>query len=83
MWLTSLLKMKFWALFTIMQVLIQTLVVMVVLSDLFRGVGAQKNSTETQQSSHTPRSGLEVKNGRSDAKYGAPRGSGAGQSRRR
>jgi len=47
-----------------MRVLIQTLVVMVVLSYLFRGMGAWKNSTEIQQSSHTPRSGLEVKNGK-------------------
>jgi len=81
--LTSLLKIKFWALFTIMRVLIQTSVVMVVLSDLFRGMGARKNTTETQQSSHTPWSGLEVKIGRSDTKYGAPRGSNAGQSRER
>jgi len=34
-----------------------TLVVVVVLSDPFRGMGAWSNSTETQQSGHTPRSG--------------------------
>jgi len=37
----------------------------VVLSDLFRGMGAWRNSTETQQSDHAPRSGPEVKNGKS------------------
>jgi len=31
------------------------------LPDPFRGVGAWKNSTETQQSGHDPRSGPEVK----------------------
>jgi len=39
-----------------MRVLIKTLVVMLVLSDIFRRMGTRKNSTETQQSSHTPRS---------------------------
>jgi len=82
-WMTSLLKIKYWALFTIFRVLIQTLVVMVVLSDHFRRMRARKNSTVTQQSSHAPRSGLEVKNGRSDGKYGVPKGSDAGQFRRR
>jgi len=38
---------------------------------------------ETQQSGHAPRSGPKVKNGRSDAEDGAPKGSDAGQSRRR
>jgi len=33
----------------------------------FRGMGAWKNSTETQQSGHVPRSGPEVKNGRNGA----------------
>jgi len=33
---------------------------------------AWRNSTETQQSGHTPRSGPEVKNGRSSAKDGSP-----------
>ena len=33
------------------------LVVVVVLSDPFRGMGAWRNSAETQQSCHTPRSG--------------------------
>jgi len=39
-----------------------------VLPDPFREKGAWKNSTETQQFGHAPRSGLEVKNGRSTAK---------------
>jgi len=52
--------------------------VVVVLPDLFRGMGAWKNSTETQQSGHAPRSGPEeeeevwTKNGRSGAEDGAP-----------
>jgi len=44
----------------------------VVLHDPFRGMRAWRNSTETQQSGHAPRSGPEVKNGRSSAKDGAP-----------
>jgi len=48
------------------------LVVVVELPDLFRGIGAWRNSMETQQSAHAPRSGTEVKNGRSSAKDGAP-----------
>jgi len=36
--------------------------VMVVLPDPFRGMRAWRNSTETQQSDHTPRSGPEAKN---------------------
>jgi len=44
----------------------------VVLPDPFRGMGAWRNSTETQQSSHALRSEPEVKNGRSSAKDGAP-----------
>jgi len=47
-------------------------VVVVVLLNPFRGMGAWRNSTETQQSGHAPRSGQEVKNGRSCAKDGAP-----------
>jgi len=39
--------------------------VVVVLPDPFQGMGAWRNSTETQQSGHSPRSGPEVKNGRS------------------
>jgi len=46
--------------------------VVVVLPDPFRGMGVWRNSTETQQSGHAPRSGLEVKIGRSSAKDGAP-----------
>jgi len=44
----------------------------VVLPDLFRGMGAWRNSTETQQSGHASRSGPEIKNGRSSAENGAP-----------
>jgi len=47
-------------------------VVVVVLADPFRGMGVWRNSTETQQSSHAPRSGPVVKNGRSGAEDGAP-----------
>jgi len=42
-----------------------------VLPDPFRGMGTRRNSAETQQSGHTPRSGPEVKNGRSSARDGA------------
>jgi len=54
------------------------MVVVVVLPNPFQGMGAWRNSTETQQSSHTPRSGPEVKNGRSSAKDGAPEKLGCG-----
>jgi len=40
-------------------------VVVVVLPNPFREMGTWRNSTETQQSGHAPRSGPEVKNGRS------------------
>jgi len=53
-------------------------VVVVVLPDPFRGMGAWRNSTVTQQSGHAPRSGPEVKNGRSDAEDGAPERLGCG-----
>jgi len=43
-----------------------------VLSDHFRVMEAWMNSTETQQSGHTPRSGPEVKNGSSSAKDDTP-----------
>jgi len=46
------------------------------LPDPFRG--AWKNSTETQQSGYAPRSGPEVKNGRSGAEHGAPERLGCG-----
>jgi len=46
--------------------------VVVVLPDPFRGMGAWRNYTETQKSGHAPRSGAEVKSGRSSAKDGAP-----------
>jgi len=42
-----------------------------------RGIGAWRNSTETKQSCHAPRSGPEVKNG-SNAKDGAPERLGCG-----
>jgi len=57
--------------------------VVVVLLDPFRGMGAWRNSTETQQSGHAPKSGSEVKNGRGSAKVARRRGSDARQSRRR
>jgi len=46
--------------------------VVVVIPDLFRGMGAWRNSTETQQSGHASRSGPKVKNERSSAKDGVP-----------
>jgi len=45
--------------------------VVVVLLNPFRGMGAWRNSTKTQQLGQAPRSGSEVKNG-SSAKDGAP-----------
>jgi len=51
------------------------IVVVMVLPDPFRRMGAWRNSTESQQSGHgldTPRSGPEVKNEKSSAKDGAP-----------
>jgi len=41
-------------------------------TDFFRGIGARKNATKTKQSGHAPRSGPEVKNGRSSVQDGAP-----------
>jgi len=49
-----------------------------VLPDPFRGIGAWRNSTESQQSGHASRSGLEVKNGISGAEDGAPERLGCG-----
>jgi len=40
--------------------------------------GGVRNSTETQQSGHAPRSGPQVKNGRSSAEDGAPERIGCG-----
>jgi len=48
------------------------LVVVVLPDNPFRGMGVWRNFTETKQSGHTPRSGPEVKNGRSSVKDGAP-----------
>jgi len=48
------------ALFTFC-LLIKFDMVVVVLPDTFRRMGASRNSTETQQSGHAPRSGPEVK----------------------
>jgi len=45
--------------------------VVVVLPDPFGGMGAWRNSTETQQLGHASRSEPEVKNGRSGAKDSA------------
>jgi len=42
-------------------------------SDPFRGIGAWKNSTETQQLGRTSKSGPEVKNERSSAEDGVPK----------
>ena len=39
-----------------------------VLPDPFRGMGARRNSAETQQSGHTPRSGLKIENRERGAK---------------
>jgi len=50
---------------------LKLLVLMVVLPDPFRGMGAWRNSTKTQQSGYASRSGPEVKNGRSSAEDGA------------
>jgi len=50
-----------------------------VLPDPFRGMGAWRNSTETQQSGHASRSGPEVKNGRSSDKDGVPEKIGCGK----
>jgi len=52
--------------------------VVVVLPDSFRGMGAWRNSTETQQSGHAPWFGPKVKNGRSSAEDGAPERLGYG-----
>jgi len=52
--------------------------VVVVLPDPFRGKRAWRNSTETQQSGHAPRSGPEVKNRRIGAEDGAPERFGCG-----
>jgi len=41
-------------------------------------MGAWRNSTETQKSGHSPRSGPEVKNGRNSAEDGAPERLGCG-----
>jgi len=52
--------------------------VVVVLPDPFRGMGAWRNSTETQQSGHSPRFGPEVKYGWSGVEDGAPERLGCG-----
>jgi len=56
-------------------------VIVVVLPDLFRGMGAQRNSAERQQSDYASTSGPEIKN-ESSAKMARRRESDAGQSRR-
>jgi len=52
--------------------------VVVMLPDPFRGMGARINSTETQQSGHAPRSRPVVKNGRSGTNDGTPERLGCG-----
>jgi len=56
--------------------------VVVVLPDPFRRIGAWRNSMETQQSDHTLKSGSEVINRRSSAKDARRSDLDAGQSRR-
>jgi len=46
-------------------------VVVVVIPNPFRGIGAWRNPTKTQQLGHAQTSGPEVKNGRSGAEDGA------------
>jgi len=48
------------------------ILVVVVLPDPFRGMGAWRKSSETQLSAHARRSGPQIKDGRSSAKDGAP-----------
>jgi len=57
--------------------------VVVVLPDPFRGLGAWINSTETQQSGHASRSVSEIKMEKVVPKMACRRGSDAGQSRRK
>jgi len=52
--------------------LIYIYMMVVVLPDPFRGIGAWTNSTEAPQSGHAPRFGPEVKSGRSSAKDNSP-----------
>jgi len=40
-------------------------IVVVSLLEPFRGIGARRNSVETQQSGHAPRTGPDIKNGTS------------------
>jgi len=56
----------------------QIINVVVVLPNPFQGMGAWRNSTETQQSGHAPRFGPEIKNGRSGAEDVAPERLGCG-----
>jgi len=70
--------MKVFGEFYVIVILMLRLVVVVVLSEAFRGMGAWRNSTENQESGHASKSGPEVKNGRSSAKYGAPERLGCG-----
>jgi len=54
------------------QISVDRYMVVVVLSDPFRGIGAWRNCAEIQPSGHAPRFGPEIKNGRSSAKDGTP-----------
>jgi len=48
------------------------MVMVVMLPDPFRRMGARRNFADTQQSGHAPKSGPEVKNVKSIAKDGSP-----------
>jgi len=51
--------------------------IVVVLTDSFRGMRVRRNSVEVQQLGHAPRSGSELKNGRSSANVSPPYSGGA------
>jgi len=57
---------------TFRKIVTSNILVVVVLPYSFREIGVWRNSMETQQSGHAPRSGAEVKNRRSSAKDGTP-----------
>jgi len=67
--------MTFYLVFSILQVnsfIFGMNKVVVVLPYSFRGIRAQRNSAETQQSGHAPRSVPEIKDGRSSVKDSMP-----------
>jgi len=57
--------------------------VVVLLLDPFREIGARRNSAEARQSAHAPRSGPEIIDRRSSAEDGAPEGLRGEQSKSR